>query len=216
MDFFPSDLMVPLRGALIGLGIAAPVGPIGLLCIQRTLERGRLNGFVSGLGAATADACLGLAAACGLSAAAGLLSAARPWIAAFGGAVLVWLGLGALRGRAAEAPAGAERPRASLLRDYLSVFGLTIINPMTVLAFAGIIAGLAAASAAPGPADGFWLVAGVFAGSASWWFLLSLAASRLRLGERLRRGINLASGLILIGFGAWMPLSAALESAALR
>jgi threonine/homoserine/homoserine lactone efflux protein len=203
-----SETALFARGLLVGLGIAAPVGPIGLLCIQRSLDHGRLHGFVSGLGAATADAAYGLAAAFGLSAVSSFLAGGRIWITVIGGAVLVWFGLCAWRARLKEAP--ASRPRSSLLFDYLSVLGLTITNPMTILFFSAVMAGLAGAGQTSGAMTGLWLVAGVFLGSAGWWFLLSLLASLVPFTARLRRLINAASGLILIGFGVWSIVSTCL------
>lgn len=187
-----------LKGLVLGFSIAAPVGPIGLLCIRRSLADGRLAGFVSGLGAATADAVYGALAALGLNALMAALQAQRFLFQLGGGIFLLYLGVATLR--AVPRPTEAKAAAAPNLRAaYFSVFALTLTNPMTILSFLAMFAGLGL-DGGPG-----WLVLGVFVGSAAWWWLLSLAAGWL--GARLQRGglraVNLASGALIAGFGAW-------------
>ena len=120
-----------LRGLLIGFSIAAPVGPIGVLCIRRTLAQGRVAGFVSGLGAASADMVYGAIAAFGLTAVTGLLVRQQEWLRLLGGLFLCYLGLRTLLARPGGSSADAEgRSRAGA---YLSTFALTLTNPMTIL-----------------------------------------------------------------------------------
>lgn len=198
-----------VRGALIGLAIAAPVGPIGVLCIRRTLSEGRVAGFVSGLGAATADTIYGVIAVLGLTALAELLVGVSFWGRLLGGLFLCYLGLRTLRERPAEGP--AEAGGHGLVGAYLSTLLLTIANPATIISFAAIFAGLGAGLAGSYGA-GVLLVAGVFAGSALWWLLLSGAAGLLRgrLTPSALRWVNVGSGLVILGFGV-----AALASLAL-
>lgn len=190
------------RGALVGFAIAAPVGPIGVLCIRRTLADGRLVGFLSGMGAATADLIYGAIAALGLSAVADLLAGVSLWARLLGGVFLCYLGLRTLL----EAP--AERPAAAgargLLGAYASTFALTITNPATIISFAAVFAGMGAAGGVAGYADGLLLVAGVFCGSALWWMLLSGGVSllRARVTPAALRWVNRAAGAIIIAFGA--------------
>ncbi len=194
-----------LRGALIGLAIAAPVGPIGVLCIRRTLADGRLAGFISGLGAATADLCYGAIAALGLTALANLLTGMSFWARLVGGLFLCYLGVRTLL----ERPAGPEdeaRPVArarGLLGAYSSTLLLTITNPATIISFAAVFAGLGAASGAAGYGDGLLLAGGVFVGSALWWLTLSGAVGLLRgrLTPRGLRWVNIGAGALLLGFG---------------
>lgn len=190
-----------LRGLIIGLAIAAPVGPIGALCIRRTLADGRLAGFVSGLGAATADAVYGSLAAFGLTAVSSALVAAQAPLRLVGGLFLCGLGLHTLRARVA-AEAAPARGRG-LLGAYASTLALTLANPLTILSFAAVFAGLGAAGSNGLPAAAA-LVVGVFLGSALWWFALSGAAALLRgrLGPGALRWVNRISGLIILGFGA--------------
>lgn len=193
-----------LQGLVIGFSIAAPVGPIGLLCIRRSLADGRLAGLVSGLGAATADALYGVVAALGLTAVTALLLEHRALLQLGGGLFLVYLGLATLRPRPSVVVAPAASAR-NLPAAYLSTLTLTLANPLTILSFLGIFAGLGVGAVGPTALSAFALVAGVFLGSATWWLLLSFTAATL--GARLRTGglraLNVVSGLILAAFGIW-------------
>lgn len=194
------------RGLLIGFSIAAPVGPIGVLCIRRTLSDGRAAGFVSGLGAATADAVYGSIAGFGLTAVSGALVGGQAWLRLVGGLFLCYLGIRTLRARPFEG--GAARPARGLAGAYATTFVLTLTNPMTILSFAAIFAGLGIA-ATRDYGSAALLVAGVFTGSALWWLILSGIASSVR--GRMRsvslRWVNLAAGLIITSFGVLALLS---------
>ena len=194
-------LAVFLRGLLIGFSIAAPVGPIGLLCIRRTLAEGRAVGFVSGLGAATADAFYGAVAGFGLTIISGALIEGQTWLRLVGGAFLCYLGARTFMAGPARTAAGVGR--RGLLGAYVSTLGLTLTNPSTILSFVAIFAGLGLGSAGSGYASAGLLVAGVFIGSALWWLILSGTAGALR--GRLTPGglqwVNRLSGVILAGFG---------------
>lgn len=183
------------RGLLIGFAIAAAIGPIGLLCIRRTLVHGRLVGAVSGLGAATADGVYASIAAFGLTAISDILVGERRVLGVAGGGFLVILAIHSLL-RPSEA-AGDGQPR-TLASAYSSTVLLTVANPATILSFTAAFVGLGLTGHSP-PVAGA-LVLGVFAGSAAWWLLLAVAVSafRSRLGPmRLRR---LAAGSsVLIG-----------------
>src|SRR5512139_1151568 len=166
------DLPLFLRGLAIGFSIAAPVGPIGILCIRRTLAEGRASGFLSGLGAATADALYGCVAGFGLTVVSGFLVDRRAWIQLIGGVFLLALGVRTLRSRPAQRAAAASEGRG-IAASYLSTLFLTLTNPMTIISFAGIFAALGVAETGGSLAAAAWLVAGVFLGSAAWWLLLS-------------------------------------------
>lgn len=206
-----------LKSLLIGFAIAAPVGPIGLLCIRRSMIDGRLVGLVTGLGAATADAIFGLIAALGVSAITTLLHTHASLIQLVGGLFLVGLGLAMLRAKpAAAAKADEVSPRApSLPAAYFSTLILTLANPATILAFIGIFSGLGLGLAAqPSPLSAVTLVAGVFLGSCVWWLLLSTGANWLsrRLNLGALRFINLASGSLILAFGLWQLTALLLSS----
>ena len=194
------DWALWLRGLAIGFAIAAPVGPIGLLCIQRTLGGGYAAGFVSGLGAATADAAYGMVAAFGLTAISSLLLEWQVWLAAIGGIFLCYLGVRTFRAPPAQTAAAG---RSGLLSNYGSTFVLTLTNPVTILAFAAIFAGLGLASGVNSYASATLLVAGVFCGSAAWWLLLSGGVSLLReaIDGRAMVWINRVAGAVILGFG---------------
>jgi len=195
------DATFLLRGLVIGFSIAAPVGPIGVLCIRRTLAKGRLHGLASGLGAATADASFGAVAGFGLTAVSGLLVEQQGWLRLIGGVFLCALGARTFLARPASeaAPAG----RSGLLGAYLSALALTLTNPLTILSFAAIFAGLGIAEAGADYGAALILVAGVFAGSAAWWLLLSGGVSLLRerFTPRRMRWVNRLSGAVLVAFG---------------
>jgi threonine/homoserine/homoserine lactone efflux protein len=192
------------RGLALGFSIAAPVGPIGILCIQRTLHKGQLYGFVSGLGAATADAVYGSIAAFGLTAITGCLVAQSGWLRIAGVIFLCYLGIKTFLTRSAGlAPVTPTRgwPTA-----YASTFLLTLTNPMTILTFVAIFAGLGMAETNQGYASAGLLVGGVFTGSALWWLLLSSGATlfRHKLDDRHLTWINKGAGVIIVGFSLFI------------
>ncbi len=204
------DVFLLLKGLLIGLSIAAPVGPIGLLCIKRSLNQGMAAGLATGLGAATADGFYGAVAGFGLASISGFLITQQTPLRLVGGLVLVWLGLASFRDR--PAAERAVKDARSLLAAYGTTVLLTLANPATIISFAAVFAsiGLAETAASYGAAAGF--VAAVFAGSALWWVVLSAAVSlvRARMTAAAIRWINRGSGLVLIGFGvsAWASVLA--------
>ena len=201
------SLGVLLKGLVIGFAIAAPVGPIGVLCIRRTLADGRLSGLVSGLGAATADALYGCVAAFGLTAISGFLISQQTWLRLIGGLFLCYLGVRTFLAAPAEKPARA--PGRGLLAAYTSTFLLTVANPTTILSFVAIFAGLGAGITSRSYASAALLVSGVFLGSALWWLLLSGCVSlfRSRFHSRGLRWVNRISGAVISAFGVLSLLS---------
>ena len=195
------DPLLFLRALALGFSIAAPVGPIGALCIRRTLTQGRLTGFMTGLGAATADAVYGAIAAFGLTAITTALVGISFWTRLIGGAFLIYLGVRTLLAQPAGDEAAPES-RRGLVGAYASSVALTLTNPATIISFLGVFAGLGI-GAGGGWAGALVIVAGVFAGSLAWWMLLTvvLGSLRHRLSPRVMRAINIASGLLIVGFG---------------
>ncbi len=195
------ELSLFLKGLLIGFSIAAPVGPIGVLCIRRTLASGRTIGLLSGLGAATADALYGSLAAFGLTAISGFLVRQQGLLRLLGGAFLCYLGLRAILTRPANA-ASLNSP-ASHVNAYSSTFFLTLTNPLTILSFAAIFAGLGLAAERHSYASAGLMVLGVFLGSSTWWLILSGVTSLLksRLSPTALTWVNRISGVIILGFG---------------
>ncbi|MEW5829645.1 MAG: LysE family transporter [Chloroflexota bacterium] len=195
------DASLFLKGLLIGFSIAAPVGPIGVLCIRRTLNDGRASGLVSGLGAASADALYGSVAGFGLVFVSDFLVRQQAWLRLGGGIFLLYLGMRTLLSQPAEQ---AARSRGTgLLGAYASTFILTLTNPVTILSFAAIFAGLGLAGAGGDYLSAGILVLGVFIGSGLWWLLLSGGVSlfRDRFGSRGLLWVNRLSGAVITGFG---------------
>lgn len=196
-----------LTGLIIGFSIAAPVGPIGVLCIRRTLAQGRTVGLLSGLGAATADAVYGCIAVFGLTAISALLLNQQYWLALAGGLFLCYLGLKTLW--TTTTGMTIQTSQQSLVGVYASTFFLTITNPATILSFAAIFAGVGLVSTGGDYLSATILVLGVFAGSALWWLSLSTGVSLLqsRLKTTQLTWINRISGIIILGFGVVILLS---------
>jgi predicted secreted hydrolase len=214
-------LAIFARGLLMGLAIAAPVGPIGVLCIQRSLAHGRRAGFVSGLGAACADAVYGILAVVGLAWLAQGLAEIQPWLRLIGGLFVFFLGVRLILAsqRAAEQAAALQpgpTPRVRLLSFFASTFALTLANPLTIFSFAAIFAGLGAGSVATSAAESAALVGGVFSGSGLWWLALSLVAGhpawRALLGRSGRTWINRLAGAILVVFAVTMVVGGSARS----
>ncbi|WP_319497294.1 LysE family transporter [uncultured Cohaesibacter sp.] len=197
---------VYLQGTLIGLAIAAPVGPIGLLCIRRTLRDGRLIGIATGMGAATADGLYGLITAMGLSV-SGLLVSHGDWMRLGGGLLILYLGVSTfLRGFQPQGHNAASAPPAHApLKAYGTTFLLTVSNPATIIAFIGMISGLSK-GAESGPGAAYWLVLGVFCGSALWWFILVGITSLLRglVSDRFMQAVDFGSGALLTFWGVML------------
>jgi threonine/homoserine/homoserine lactone efflux protein len=202
------DISFLFRGLVIGLSIAAPVGPIGVLCIRRTLAEGRASGLVSGLGAATADAIYGCIAGFGLTFISSFLVSQQVWLRLVGGVFLCYLGLKTFFARPAEQAALAKGK--GLVGAYASTFFLTLTNPLTIISFAAIFAGLGLASTSGNYMSAGVLVLGVFIGSALWWLILSggIDVFREKFGPHGLQWVNRVSGVIIAGFGLFALLSA--------
>jgi len=195
MNFF-------FKGMVVGFSIAAPVGPIGVLCIRRSLADGRLIGFATGLGAATADAAYGCVAGFGLTAISNFLVGQRIWLALLGGAFLCYLGV---RTFVSKPPEQAEKGRGvGLLSAYFSTLLLTLTNPATIFSFVAVFAGFGLA-ASPNYFAASALVTGVFLGSALWWLILSngVGLLRSRMDETWMQAVNRISGVIIFAFGLY-------------
>ena len=190
-----------IKGLIIGFSIAAPVGPIGILCIQRTLSEGNVQGLVTGLGAATADAIYGFIAAFGLTLISDFLVDQSFWFRMLGGLFLCYLGIRAFSRKPSSQSISLANNTA--LSAYGTTFFLTLTNPMTILFFAGIFAGLGVVSESVHYASAGLMVIGVFLGSAAWWMLLSSITGifRHKISEGKLALVNKASGVIIVSFG---------------
>ena len=202
------DIAFLLKGLVIGFSIAAPVGPIGMVCIHRTLTKGRASGLASGLGAASADAMYGCIAGFGLTFVSNFLVSKQAWLRLIGGVFLCYLGLKIFLRKSAEKEAVSTKGKG-LVGAYASTFILTLTNPMTIISFAAIFAGLGLASASGSYTPAGLLVLGVFIGSALWWLILSggVGVFREKFNPRGLQWINKISGAIITGFGLFALLS---------
>jgi threonine/homoserine/homoserine lactone efflux protein len=196
-----------LRGMIIGFSIAAPVGPIGILCIRRTLAEGFTSGLISGLGAATADAIYGFIAGFGLTFISNLLISQQIWFRLLGGGFLCYLGIKTFF--TSPLKQSSSLKGRGLISAYISTFFLTLTNPITILSFMAIFAGLGVGSMSKGYIPAGLLVAGVFIGSALWWLFLSKGVGLLGKKFNLAglRWTNRISGIIITAFGVWALLS---------
>jgi threonine/homoserine/homoserine lactone efflux protein len=196
-----------LKGVIVGLSMAVPVGPIGILCIRRTLLEGRLSGFVSALGLATADVVFGCIAGFGLTFISDFLISQQFWLRLIGGLFLCVIGLKVLLTKFVEREAPSTGK--GLLGAYTSMFFLTLTYPMTVLIFLGIFAGLGIGSIKGNYFSIAALVLGVFTGSILWWAILSSFIGSLRDKFKTQnwQWVNKISGILITGFGLAVLLS---------
>jgi threonine/homoserine/homoserine lactone efflux protein len=202
IEVWLADIWLLLKGAGIGFAVAAPVGPIGMLCIRTTLERGRVAGFAAGLGAAVADAIYGTIGVLGVTAISGYIEAQRFWLELGGGIFIVGFGIH-LAITKPNIQNGNEEIPVNLFADFMKTLLLTLANPATILTFMAIFAGVPGAGAASMSAVPI-IVLGVLLGSAAWWLFLSqgVGVIRHRISERALTWMNWAAGALLVAFGA--------------
>lgn len=201
------DLSIPIRGFVFGLTIAAAVGPITLLVIRRTIEHGGLYGFASGLGVALADATYGAIAAFGLTAVTSMLVAGHTLLGVVGGSIIVILGIRTVAAPPPRAAADVERP--GLVGAFASIFALTMTNPLTIILYAGVFAGMGLTENASF-VDAAAVTIGVWIGSTLWWVILTSFVGwvRGRVSARALLWVNRISGAALVVLGALAVLGA--------
>ena len=199
-----------LKGIGVGIAVAAPIGPIGILCIRRTLSQGRVAGLASGLGAAAADALYGFVVAAGLGV-TGVLVNHAGLLRICGGTLIALVGVLSIRTflLKPEPAVVPGSPGRGLFGAFSTTFALTVANPLTILSFVGIVAGLGATDAGNALAP-YWLVFGVFLGSALWWLFLVHAAllAKRRLSQAVTRWLDAISGAVLAVWGLWIVAGA--------
>lgn len=189
-----------IKGIVLGLSIAAPVGPMAVLCIRRTLSKGMLNGFLSGLGTATADGLYGCIAAFGLTMVSSFLLDNQLYLRLVGGVFLLYLGYKTFKSVPAET--AATEISKGLLGTYASAFFLTLTNPMTIMSFVAVFAGLGVGESGSYSLAGV-MVLGVFIGSMLWWLILCSVVNKLRakFDQKRLKWVNKLSGFVIAGFG---------------
>ena len=192
-----------LKGAVIGLMVSIPLGPIGVLCVQRTLNKGRRSGFVSGLGAALADTIFALVAGLGISIIIGFIEDQKIYFQIIGGIIVVFLGIHIFYSNPVRQIRMQRLNKNKLSHDFLSVFFLTISNPLAIFLFLAMFTGVNLTS---GPMSFFnliFMIAGVTLGSACWWFLLSSFVNVFRHRFRLKNiwWMNKVAGVLIFFLG---------------
>lgn len=205
-------LVFLLKGIVVGIVIAVPVGPVGVLCLRRTIFEGRLAGLVSGIGAATADAVFGAVAAFGLTFVSKSLLGYEGLLRAAGGFYLLYIGARALL-TTPPAAAGEQTRRETLFRDFFSTFILTLTNPITILVFLGIFGALGLGGARATLLLAGILVVGVWTGSFLWWLGLSIGVGMFRrsIEPRQLAWISRGSGAVLSLSGAALLATTAIK-----
>jgi threonine/homoserine/homoserine lactone efflux protein len=211
LELLLTQTWVLAQGGAIGFLVAAAIGPIAMLCIRTTLERGRIAGIAAGMGVAVADTVYAAIGAYGISFVGAALSSGESWLKLVGGIVLIGFGIYLARKQPMAAAEEQEVPK-SLTADFAMTLGLTLTNPMTILSFAGLFAGVSGLRGFPLseiPA----LLLGVFAGSAVWWIALAFVIGliRHRISPMTMLWINRGSAAAIIGFGLYVlvePLQA--------
>ncbi len=189
-----------IKELVIGFSIAAPVGPIGILCIQRTIANGRTSGLLTGLGAATADGIYGAVAGFGLTVISGFLVSHQLWFKVIGGGFLLYLGARTFFSNRTNLSTAENRK--GLVSDYSSTVFLTLANPATILSFIALFAGLGIGSTHKEPRSAILMVIGAVAGSSAWWLMLSggVSVTKRNVSASFLGLINRMSGAVLVTY----------------
>ncbi len=195
------------KGIIIGLSASIPLGPIGVLCVQRTLNKGRKSGFVSGLGAAAADGFYAIVAGFSVSIITDSIAEYQFYLRIIGSIILLFLGYKLIiTNPAVQLRKQLKKKRKGLFGDFISIFALTLSNPITLFVFAAVFAGFQVVDPSSKTVSVLILICGVLLGASLWWFTLSGIVSVLRHKFRLRRMliINRVAGILVIAFGGFI------------
>jgi threonine/homoserine/homoserine lactone efflux protein len=200
---------VLLKGIILGLTVSMPLGPIGIILINRTIKRGLLSGFFSGLGLATADTLLALLAALGFTVIIGFINEERFIISIIAGLIIIGIGLKIFLSNPVKDIRNREKANKSLWRDYYSVFVLSISNPYTIFIFVAFFSGVHINGNIKPQLVPFFLIPGVLIGTITWWFFLSYFVSRFKKKIRLRVivRLNKVAGVVVVIIGIIVLLS---------
>lgn len=204
-----SALEILLKGIVLGLAISMPLGPIGIILVNRTIKRGFLSGFFSGLGLATADTILAALAGVGFSVIISFIKEQRFIISIIAGIIIIGIGLKVFLSNPIKDFRNREKANKSLWRDYYSLFMVSISNPYTIFIFVAFFSGIHINSKISPELVPFFLIPGIFIGAVTWWFLLSYFVSRFKKKIRLRSivKVNKIAGLTIMVIGIIVLLS---------
>lgn len=195
------DVGLLIKGLVVGFVVAAPAGPIAVLCLHRSIEEGHLSGIATGLGAALGDTVFGALALFGVGYVAGFIASEQVWVRLGGGLVLIALGITTFLRR--PRPGAFVEDHITLIGAFAGAFALTLANPITILAFLAIFSAIGVEQLAGQRVDEVTLIAGILAGATAWWMLLAVGAAlfRDRFTEKGLIWVTRVSGLIIVGFG---------------
>jgi threonine/homoserine/homoserine lactone efflux protein len=204
-----SAIEILLKGIILGLAISMPLGPIGIILVNRTIKRGFLSGFFSGLGLATADTILAALAGVGFSVIISFIKEQRFIISIVAGIIIIGVGLKVFLSNPVKDFRNREKANKSLWRDYYSLFMVSISNPYTIFIFVAFFSGIHINSKISPELVPFFLIPGIFLGAVSWWFLLSYFVSRFKKKIRLRSivKVNKIAGITIMIIGIIVLLS---------
>jgi len=202
-----------IKGLIVGFLASIPLGPVGVLCIQRTINKGRFSGIISGMGAATVDSFFALVAALGLTFIINFIEEQQFFIQIIGGGVVVFLGAKIFYTNPVKQIRRHRRKKNKLIEDYFSVLFLTISNPLAIFLFVAAFAGIGIVSSKDNSLDSSLIVGGVFVGAMAWWAILTFFIDLFRKRFRLKQlwWINKIAGVILVIFGALAMLTIFIE-----
>jgi threonine/homoserine/homoserine lactone efflux protein len=203
------EINLIFKGVIVGLLVSAPLGPIGILCIQRTLNRGRISGFISGIGAAVADTIFAIVASLGLSIIINFIQKQHMYLQILGGLFVLYIGARIFYTNPFKQLKLQRLGKTSLSHDFFSVLLLTLSNPIAIFLFLAIMAGINIADTNLSVFEFLILLAGIFGGAVLWWFLLSTLANRFRKLIRLRNiwWLNKITGSLIFLFGLAVIIS---------
>lgn len=202
-------MMLLIKGIILGILVAAPVGPVGVLCIKRSLKYGFITGAIGGFGTAVADSLYAAVAAFGIKIIGDFLTEFATLIKLFGGGFIIFL---AIRIYFSKNENSSEIKNENPLKTFISTFIITITNPGTIIAFTAIFAGMGILDKQTNLFDASLLVLGVFLGSMLWWIILSFSVSRLKSKKSINLLlVNRLAALLLFGFGGWAAVTALLS-----
>lgn len=201
-----AEISFLLKGYFIGMLLAFPIGPVGIICVRRMLVEGRRIGIASGFGAAAADALYAAAAGLGLGLVSSVLTVEKFWMHLFGGLFLIGMGVYLFLAKAHSKTYQIQG--RGVVSAFITTFFITLANPAVFFSYAGIMAGLGLAHAANSLLDHALVIAGVFTGSASWWLVIAYSPHFAETMDHANiRILNRVTGVILCGFGLWALLT---------
>ncbi len=205
-----SSLSLLTKGVIVGLLASIPLGPIGVICIQRTVNKGRLSGFLSGVGAATADTFFAAIAGFSLTFVIAYIFENQIYFQTFGGLVIILLGIKIFFTNPIKQIRKHKRKKNNLVEDFFSIFALTLTNPLAIFLFIALFASMGVVSEDGSLLDTFISTGGVFVGATLWWYVLTGLVNLFRKRFRLKQlwWINKISGsaILLLGVAAIVRL----------